>query len=536
LSSLDVAVGRAIWEECLVSYLRHKTRIIVTHQTHFLQDSRVDRIVVLNREGRVHASGTFSDLASSTDPFVLEAILGHHNDRAEESSDEEEEDVDRIGGGYEETKSPGHGAEDEGVESEEDEEDEAQVEGEKVAFMDQEERREGRIDTKLLWQYLLRFGGGSSVAYPLLILGAFVTEQSCNVVQSLWLSRLTEPSAAVASEQAREIGWLMLLGLGLCCVTAVRILLVVWGALTAGNSLHSSMLTSLIHAPVRFFDRQLSGRILNRFISDQSSIDSIVPSTLADFFQQLLYFTATLVIMCYSLPEMLVLVLILAIPYRAVSDFYRWPARDLRRLEAMSKSPVNSQFTEAIKGFSVIRAFAAQDRFMVRHLQLSSQSMLCYWTKVRPKPARKDAFSLAADKLHRPLVLRQWIANQWVTIWLEMIGTLFVLGCGILTVWATTDGAPSLVHDNVDAGKLSLMMSTVRTYRCGAVLTVSPGRSSCLAGGPCAQQPGLAAQGVLHGRDRVRERGARVALRPAQVGGGVGRARAGGRAGGVRER
>lgn len=63
----------------------------------------------------------------------------------------------------------------------------------------------------------------------------------------------------------------------------------------------------------------------------------MVPTTLADFFQQLLYFGATLAVLCYALPEMLPVVLLLAIPYQLISNFYRWPARDLRRLESVSR-------------------------------------------------------------------------------------------------------------------------------------------------------------------------------------------------------
>ena len=51
------------------------------------------------------------------------------------------------------------------------------------------------------------------------------------------------------------------------------------------------------------------------------------------------------------------------------------------------------------------------------------------------------------------------MANQWVTIWLEALGTLTVLGCGVLTVWITSTDAPSLLAGHVDAGKMGLLMS-----------------------------------------------------------------------------
>lgn len=105
---------------------------------------------------------------------------------------------------------------------------------------------------------------------------------------------------------------------------------------------------------------------------------------MADFFAQLLYFGATLAVLCYALPEMLPIVLLLALPYHRISQFYRWPARDLRRLESVAKSPLNSHFAETIKGASTIRAFATEDAFVAQHLQLSTNALRCYWNKVRP--------------------------------------------------------------------------------------------------------------------------------------------------------
>ncbi|OLP73143.1 ABC transporter C family member 3, partial [Symbiodinium microadriaticum] len=36
---------------------------------------------------------------------------------------------------------------------------------------------------------------------------------------------------------------------------------------------------------------------------------------------------------------------------------YRWPARDLRRLEGVSRSPGMSHFSDSVKGANTIRAY-----------------------------------------------------------------------------------------------------------------------------------------------------------------------------------
>lgn len=63
-----------------------------------------------------------------------------------------------------------------------------------VAFVEQEERRSGKIDSRLLGMYLRRFGGGSGkkgLVFGALVVGLFVAEQAVNVFQWFYLSRLT---------------------------------------------------------------------------------------------------------------------------------------------------------------------------------------------------------------------------------------------------------------------------------------------------------------------------------------------------------
>ena len=98
-------------------------------------------------------------------------------------------------------------------------------------------------------------------------------------------------------------------------------------------------------------------------------------------------------------------------------DFYRYPARDLRRLEAISKSPLNSQFSEVLRGATTIKAFSKTAQFRNRHLELSEMNTRVYWVK--------------------------WAANQWITVWLELIGCVMTLAAGAFVVWTSVQGSLS---------------------------------------------------------------------------------------------
>jgi len=54
LSAVDTHVGKHLFEECIKTYLRHKTRILVTHQLQYVKDT--DMIVILNNVSSDHST------------------------------------------------------------------------------------------------------------------------------------------------------------------------------------------------------------------------------------------------------------------------------------------------------------------------------------------------------------------------------------------------------------------------------------------------------------------------------------------------
>lgn len=56
-------------------------------------------------------------------------------------------------------------------------------------------------------------------------------------------------------------------------------------AMNASKNLHNKMFSSLLHAPMRFFDINPSGRILNRFSRDIGMIDEILPRIILEALQ-----------------------------------------------------------------------------------------------------------------------------------------------------------------------------------------------------------------------------------------------------------
>ncbi|KAL5986042.1 hypothetical protein ACLOJK_028032 [Asimina triloba] len=134
---------------------------------------------------------------------------------------------------------------------------------------------------------------------------------------------LEEPQEAIEIEQRKE---------GTVELSVYKAFSFAFGGLRAAVQVHTELLNKLINAPITFFDQNPSGRILNRFSSDLYTIDDSLPFILNIL---LAHFLDVIIIMFY----------------------YRCTARELRRLDSVSRSPIYASFTETLDGSSTIRAF-----------------------------------------------------------------------------------------------------------------------------------------------------------------------------------
>lgn len=80
LSAVDAHVGRHLFDSCICGILKGRTRVLVTHQTHFLSDSNVSQILVVE-DGEIVQCGTYAEL-------IAQGVDFHQYDYEEEEEDE----------------------------------------------------------------------------------------------------------------------------------------------------------------------------------------------------------------------------------------------------------------------------------------------------------------------------------------------------------------------------------------------------------------------------------------------------------------
>ncbi|XP_031482452.1 ABC transporter C family member 13 isoform X2 [Nymphaea colorata] len=153
-------------------------------------------------------------------------------------------------------------------------------------------------------------------------------------------------------------------------LTLVRAFSFSYGGLRATVQVHNKLLKKLIHAPICFFEQNPTGRIINRFSSDQYAIDDSLPFILnillANFFSLL----GVAIVLSYVQIFFIFLLLPFFCIYSKLQFYYRCTSRELRRLDSVSRSPIYASFTETLEGTHTIRAFLAEERFMAQFSEL----------------------------------------------------------------------------------------------------------------------------------------------------------------------
>jgi len=154
--------------------------------------------------------------------------------------------------------------------------------------------------------------------------------------------------------------------------TLARSLSFARAGVAAARALHDGLLTAVLRAPVAFFDQHPAGRLVNRFSSDVSTVDDGLPFQLNILLANASGLCGVAVVLALAQPALaLAAGPPLLAAFRAVQRRYRASARELRRLEAVARSPVYAAFGEVSaaggeggSAAATVRAAGAQRAFV----------------------------------------------------------------------------------------------------------------------------------------------------------------------------
>lgn len=105
---------------------------------------------------------------------------------------------------------------------------------------------------------------------------------------------------------------------------------------SASQNLHDRMFSGLISTPMRFFDTNPSGRIMNRFSKDMGSTDEALPKSLFDSTQINLSMMGAILVTIYTNYSFSIIILIMGVFFLVVRNIYLKCSTNIKRLEGIS--------------------------------------------------------------------------------------------------------------------------------------------------------------------------------------------------------
>ncbi|GCF00367.1 Transporter of the ATP-binding cassette [Zygosaccharomyces mellis] len=465
LSAVDSHTASWIYDNCITGPLMEgRTCILISHN--IALTLRNAELVVLLENGQVKAQGDPMTLLHQgylgADELVKSSIMSRHNSsvnlKAKSSTS-----VKKLAKTPKDSTKPQQN------------EDERKKAGKLVK---EETKAEGVVGLDVYKWYLKIFGGWKTFS---ILVSAFVFAQCMYIGQSWWVRDWASHNVAnrifAFRENLSSVGYqafgrvdayinyvaslpnrmavamhtepvgphstfyyltiYFLIGVAQSVLSAFKTILSFIAGLNASKKIFNLLLKMVLHAKLRFFDSTPIGRIMNRFSKDIEAVDQELTPFFEGAFYSLVTCVSTVVLITFITPQFLIVAVIIAVLYYFIGYFYLAGSRELKRLDSISRSPIYQHFSETLVGVTTIRAFGDESRFIQENLH-------------------------KIDENNRPFFYL-WVANRWLAMRIDLIGSLVVFGAGVFIL---------LNIDHIDSGMAGISLTYAITFTEGALWLV----------------------------------------------------------------
>mmetsp|Transcript_6430 Transcript_6430/g.9093 ORF Transcript_6430/g.9093 Transcript_6430/m.9093 type:complete len:1412 (+) Transcript_6430:44-4279(+) len=407
LSALDPEVGKKLFDECIVAFLKGKTRLLVTNQLQCLE--HCDTVVALGK-GHIIEQGGYQELMETGGE--VQRILNNLKEPSEKKNSS-------SGGVTSDKKAPEEAVGEIEKISEVKKENETTKDVKGGNLTTEEERNVGAVKLSIYKKYLQ--AGGGYWRFTALF-SVFILCSAITLLNGVWVSVWTSDASYERHPMSFYTSLYAATAVGLGFATFLRSYSTARFGIKASYNLHNNVLASVLRAPMSFFDTTPTGRIISRFSKDMYSIDV----ELCDFLDFFLFMSLSVLVslgtIMYVTPIFGVAIVPILFVYIRILNYFREVSRETKRLESISRSPVYTHFSETLGGLSTIRAYNQATRFNETFDDVLDQNIRAYYTNKT--------------------------ADRWLSVRLELIGAAIA---GIASLLATY----VVVNDSVTGGGTS---------------------------------------------------------------------------------
>ncbi|KAH9503693.1 Multidrug resistance-associated protein 1, partial [Bulinus truncatus] len=424
LSAVDSHVGQHIFDNVISSkgMLSGKVRVLVTHRINYLPYT--DNIIVLTA-GQISEAGQYDELLSHKGPFfrLITTFLSQENDNENSNIDSSRNEDNSVAVELlrQLSVSMSQALEKKHTSAEHIADTTLVRQQSHLAnLIDEESVAVGKVQLSVYKNYVRSLG----YFFVLLLFAIYMAFIATFMWSSVFLSQWTDDihlsnftDYPRNSTERRERNDFYIAIYGIFGVFQILFLLAFSTILSfrsvhASRKLHSSILESVLHAPMHFFDTTPVGRIMNRFSKDMDDVDEAIPWTVYMWIDCLFQVLAVLIIISYSTPFFLVFLLPVGAVYFFVQRYFVATSRQLKRLGAKTTSPIFNHFSETLAGACTVRAFGAEQRF------------------IQESDSKVD--------LNQTCKFITYSCNRWLGFRLEFLGNVIIMLAAVIAV-ATKD-------------------------------------------------------------------------------------------------
>ncbi|XP_023282660.1 multidrug resistance-associated protein 1-like [Seriola lalandi dorsalis] len=412
LSAVDAHVGQHIFDRVIGprGLLKDKTRVLVTHGLSFL--SKADLVLVME-DGQISEMGSYMELMDRKGAFakLIQTFSGNqHRESATLRDKSSRKSVSRLS------------VTDFSIDLSQEQLISCDMSSASVQVMEAVEQdldveaagqltevdkaHTGRVKLQMYREYFRTI----SLTFIMTIIFLCAFQQTASLAYNYWLSLWADEVPVNGTQSNHELKLCVFAALGFTQGMAMfgTTLAIALGGIVASRHLHADLLHNVLHSPMSFFEVTPSGNLLNRFSKEMDAIDCMIPDGLKMMLGYLFKLLEICIIVLLATPITGLVLLPLTCVYIFIQCFYVASSCQLRRLEAVSRSPIYSHFNETVQGTAVIRAFGKQQHFILQANRHIDKNQEAYFPR--------------------------FIATRWLAVNLEFLGNLLVLATAILSV------------------------------------------------------------------------------------------------------
>eukprot|EP01052_Picozoa_sp_SAG31_P013979 SAG31_NODE_854_length_11497_cov_8.245043_8_plen_1259_part_00 len=390
-SAVDAHVGSILMQRVVQKRLARATVLLVTNQLQLLRLANPKRILVL-QNGEIAESGTFDELMATDNNIggIFQGMLRDTGAQSEATLTTPDASLSNYP-----QKGPQPVQKVEMPQS-------GQSQRKLATAKSSEETGQGAVKSAAFLAYAAAGTNGSLCRFCLLMFG-FVVAEICFVAIDSWLSIWADDRLEVAP----SVYILVYVSFTVFYfgVTLVRSLAVASFGVESSKHLYDAMQTRAMYCPMRWYETTPLGRLLNRFTKDISDVDDALAGSFTWFLMCLLRVVSICTVIGIIQPPFLVALILVFKLYHSARKLYRGSARQLQRIEAVTRSPLYSHAAETIDGWATVRAHDDEFRFREKFAILLRDNLTAFWA--------------------------QQATASWFSLQLQLLGSVVVGSCAI---------------------------------------------------------------------------------------------------------